>query len=101
METREAACKAALVTRCQVGGWAKNGPHFSIPRPRAQRAWVSCIKVPRSAKGSQKWAELEPKFSYLPRTGLATGAGSVLAQSSTAGLEAGEGAASSLQCTGS
>lgn len=64
METREAACKAALVQGVQL--WALLSPHFlpsgyqPVPRPRAQRARIS-----------QKWVELEPKFSYLPRTGLA------------------------------
>lgn len=85
METREAACKAALVQGVKLGAGLRMA-HTSryllgtslFPGPPCSELGSP---VSKCQDGGSEWAELEPKFSYLPRTGLATGAGAVLAQS--------------------
>lgn len=83
METGEAACKAALVQGVQLGAGLRKA-HTSLyllgtslfPGPVHSELGSPVSKCQDG--GSQKWAELEPKFSYLPKTGLATGVGAGL-----------------------
>lgn len=73
METREAACKAALVQGVELGAGLRmaHTSWYLLGTPCSELG----SPVSKCQDGGSEWAELEPKFSYLP------GAGAVLAQS--------------------